>query len=210
MTTDFFANKQLFFDRWAPFYDFLLTTVIYQAVHNRILDFVRFSTLPIHVLDLGCGTGKLLFRLARTYPELTGVGLDLSPEMIRQAQQANQVQPWRDRVSFLEGNATQLPFADQQFTAVFSSISFLHYPDPEAVFQEVARVLQPGGKFYWADYTRREARPGDFIVPISPGGLRLYSPKQRTELGRQTGLRVVNHHYLINRVLLTIFESAIA
>lgn len=92
MTTDLFSQKKTFFDRWAPNYDFLLTTIFYQSVHRRLLSYV---SLPegAKILDLGCGTGRLLERLASQFPDLTGIGLDLSPEMLRQAREKNQHHP---------------------------------------------------------------------------------------------------------------------
>ena len=88
MNRDIFSNKEKFFDLWAPHYDFLLTTVFYQAVHKRLLEYVELPEQP-NVLDLGCGTGRLLNRLATQFPTLRGTRLDLSAKMLHQAQQGN-------------------------------------------------------------------------------------------------------------------------
>jgi hypothetical protein len=64
-------------------------------------------------------------------------------------------------------------------------------------------VLQPGGQFYLVDPTARLA--GTQRVAISPGGLRLYSPEVREQLGAKVGLSCSDHHYLLGSVLLTIF-----
>ncbi|MEB3310652.1 MAG: class I SAM-dependent methyltransferase [Snowella sp.] len=201
MTNSFFTQKINFFDRWAPFYDFLLTTVFYQAIHQRILDYVQFSQSAM-VLDLGCGTGKLLNRLAQNFPQLQGVGVDLSPGMLRQARAENRHHP---RLIFCEGNAESLPFADTQFDAVFNTISFLHYPDPQQVFVEVARILAPQGYFYLADYVGTGTNQK---FPLSPGGLRFYSAQQREALGNNAGLRCLGHHYLLGSVMLSIFQRS--
>ncbi len=86
MTRILISNKEKFFDRWAPNYDFLLTSVFYQAVHKRLIEYVELPEQP-NVLDLGCGTGRLLNRLATEFPALQGTGLDLSAEMLHQARQ---------------------------------------------------------------------------------------------------------------------------
>ncbi len=199
MTDSFLHQKRIFFDRWANFYDFLLTTVIYQAIHRRLLSYV---TLPpqAQVLDLGCGTGRLLNRLGEQYPDFLGIGLDLSAEMIKQARRSNTHHP---QLIFLRGEATALPFGNGQFDAVFNTISFLHYPNPQRVLTEIRRVLQPEGYFYLVDYT--VAQSGQFS--ISPGGLRLYSPQKREEMGQGVGLSCQGHHYLFGRVLLTLFKA---
>lgn len=203
MSEQFFQRKQTFFDRWARNYDILLTTPFYQAFHKRLLTYADFPR-DGHVLDLGCGTGKLFKRLGKLYPELTGVGLDLSPEMLAQAQRKN---IHGDRLSFVQGNAEAQPFPENTFDAAFNTISFLHYLHPETVLEEVQRVLKPGGQFYLADYGKGELCQGDGF-PFSPGGLRFYSRTERTAMGKRVGLETVAHHYLMFGVLLTIFQKS--
>jgi ubiquinone/menaquinone biosynthesis C-methylase UbiE len=202
MTEAIFAQKQQLFDRWAINYDCLLTTIFYQAVHKRLLTFVELSEQP-NVLDLGCGTGRLLNRLATKFTHLKGTGLDLSPVMIKQARRTNQNRP---KLIFIQGNVEALPFAKEQFEAVFNTISFLHYPNPEKVLSEVYQVLKKGGKFYLADYSVGEILPKGFF-PFSPGGLHFYSRRQREIMGQNAGFNKISHHYLLNQVVLTIFEK---
>ena len=202
MTSDIFNRKQKFFDRWAPNYDWIFTTIFYQAIHKRLLDYVEFPHEP-NVLDMGCGTGRLLHRLASQFPTLKGIGLDLSSEMLRQARQRNQ---YRERLIYKQGNVESLPFAEGQFDAVFSTISFLHYPHPQQVFLEVSRVLRPGGCFYLVDYKAMK-ETGTSSVPFSPNGIRFYSQKQREQFGTVAGLECVGHYYLLGLVMLTIFAK---
>ncbi len=206
--TSFFEQKTDFFDRWAPGYDCLLTTVFYQAIHQRLLDYVSLPA-QAQVLDLGCGTGKFLNRLAARFPDLRGLGLDLSPVMLRQARRKNQHHP---RLIFCPGNAESIPSGDakgtasaaRQFDAVFNTISFLHYPDPQRVFQEIARVLRPQGKFYLADYSPRCLGSS---LSLTPGGLKFYSAQKRQELAQTSGLQCQGHYYLLGPVLLSIFTQ---
>ncbi|MGB7444103.1 MAG: methyltransferase domain-containing protein [Coleofasciculaceae cyanobacterium] len=200
MSIDFFGKKQQLFDLWAPNYDCLLTTVFYQAVHKRLLEYVELKEQG-NVLDLGCGTGRLLNRLAQKFPHLQGTGLDLSGKMIEQAKQQNQ---YEERLVYRQGNGESMPFADNQFDAVFNTISFLHYPNPLLVLSEVSRILRPDGRFYLVDYSFREDL-GLSYFPLSPGGLRFYSPQQRERLGTEVGLTCLEHQYLLCRVVLTIF-----
>ncbi|MGC9502881.1 class I SAM-dependent methyltransferase [Baaleninema sp.] len=203
MTSSFFEGKRQFFDIWASNYDFLLTTVVYQAVHQRLLEFVELPPSP-RVLDLGCGTGRLLDRLARTYPDLQGTGLDLSSEMIQQARKRN---AFGDRLDFEVGNVERLPFDAEQFDAVFCTVSFLHYPRPEVAIAEIDRLLKPGGRFYWVDYLPFPGFGDNSIYPVSPGGLRLYTKLQREDFAKPIGWRCQGHHHLLFRIVLTIFSK---
>ncbi|GET40168.1 class I SAM-dependent methyltransferase [Microseira wollei] len=169
-------NKQQLFDRWAPAYDILFPSVFYQAIHKRLLEYVELPR-EAQVLDIGCGTSRLLDRLASQEPTLQATGLDFSAAMIRQARAHNRHRP---RIIFLEGNATALPFGENQFDAVFNTLSFLHYDSPEQVFQQVSRVLRPNGRFYLVDITtRRQSESESAYIPVSPGGVRFYSPAAR-------------------------------
>ena len=193
-------QKQQLFDRWAPFYDVLFPSVFYQATHIRLLDYVELPE-NAQVLDLGCGTGRLLDRLAAKYPDLHGTGLDFSAEMLRQARSSNRHRP---RLIFVQGDVVSLRFANGQFDTVFSTLSFLHYSAPEQVFAEVYRVLRPGGRFYLAD-PAPVASTGAWHLPVSPKGIRLYSQNMRQHMGMQAGLDCIKHRFLLGPTLLTIF-----
>lgn len=190
-------QKKQFFDRWARSYDFLLTTVVYQAIHKRLLEYIDLPAKST-VLDLGCGTGRLLKRLATQFPTLKGIGCDFSQQMIQQAREQNQ---HKSQLIFIQGNAEHLPFTEGQFDAIFNTISFLHYPEPESVFSEISRVLKPQGHYYLVDPILSSLSS----FPYSPGGLRFYSRQQREELGQKVCLNCLGHYHLLSTVVLSIF-----
>ena len=192
--------KQIFFDRWAPNYDWLLTTIFYQSIHRRLLSFIDLSHL-VNILDLGCGTGKLLNRLVQDNPAIKGIGLDFSPEMIKQARNNKK---YRSQLIFIQGNAESMPFANNQFDAVFNSISFLHYRYPQRVFAEISRVLKPQGHYYLADWQGLNCH----YFPFSPGGIHFYSLQQRENLGLAVGLDCLGHYNLLAGVWLSIFSKS--
>ena len=200
MTDNFYQQKENFFNLWAPYYDCLLTTVFYQAIHQRLLKYVELEE-NASVLDIGCGTGRLMDRLAAKFPNVKGIGLDISPLMLRRARAQNR---FRKRLIFVSGNTESLSFAEEQFNAVFCTMSFLHYPHPEQVLAQVSRVLAHGGRFYLVDGYR-----GENNHPISVPGIgeiRLYNQQQREQLGTEASLSCLAHHYLLPGILLTIFS----
>jgi ubiquinone/menaquinone biosynthesis C-methylase UbiE len=204
MSNNFFTQKQSFFDQWANNYDCLLTTIFYQAVHQRIFDYITLNDHG-YILDLGCGTGKLFQRIAKQIPTLSGVGLDLSANMIKQAESNNK---FPDRITFKQGNAENLPFEDYIFDGVFNTISFLHYPNPQKVFNEVSRVLKNDAYFYLADYSISH-NCSNSSIPFSPGGLKFYSPQTRENFANNANLICEGHHYLLAGVLLSVFRKKV-
>ncbi|MFM7450719.1 MAG: class I SAM-dependent methyltransferase [Leptolyngbyaceae cyanobacterium] len=196
-------QKQHLFDQWAPSYDWLLPTVFYQAIHQRLLEFIQLPDHP-QVLDLGCGTGRLLNRLADRFPDLMGTGLDFSPQMIRQARQTNHHHP---RLIFVEGDVEALPFVAGQFDAIVNTISFLHYLHPDRVLSEVHRVLRHNCPFYLVDFAASRWQ-FDTVQITLPGNIHFYSPRQREQMGYRAGFQGIRHQYLLGPVLLTKFLKA--
>lgn len=196
-------KKEKLFDLWAPSYDWIFPSVFYQAVHQRLLEYVELPE-SARVLDLGCGTGKLLGRLADRFPDLQGTGLDFSEEMLSQAKLRGL---HRDRLTYVGGNVESLPFDASQFDAAFSTISFLHYPQPQTVLAEVSRVLRIGGRFYLVDSVPPRWCGSTLSLPISQGGITLYGREVRAQLGEAVGLTAIAHRYLLTPVVLTIFEK---
>ena len=107
-----------------------------------------FATL----LDAGCGTAPMLSLLVEEYPDAHFTGLDLTPEMIKQAKSKG-----LRNAQFVVGDCEAMPFEDASFDVVINSQSFHHYPNPQAFFDEAARVLKPGGMLVLRDNTGSKA-----------------------------------------------------
>lgn len=195
-------DKTDFFNGWAASYDWLIPSVFYQAVHQRLFSYGQWPDRAT-VLDVGCGTGKLLNRLATVRPDITGFGIDFSPEMLEQARRKNS---HGDRLQFVLGNVKALPFEANQFTGVFCVMSFLHYPEPVLALREMARVLAPQGTLYLADVSPPLWATADTITQgVTPHGVHFYTAQAREALGSSAGLRGDRHDYLLGPVLLTRF-----
>lgn len=94
------------------------------------------------VLDLGCGSGWLVRRLAATATKGRVVGIDVSDEMVRRAQSAS---AGFSNVEFLQGTAEVIPAPPQSFTRILSVESAYYWHDPARGVREMFRVLEPGG-----------------------------------------------------------------
>src|SRR5262249_22588363 len=92
------------------------------------------------VLDSGTGTGALAFALSPLVREV--VGVDVVPALLEQARARSGEFP---NVTFLEGDATQLPFAGSSFDVAASHKTLHHIARPELAVAELARVTRSGG-----------------------------------------------------------------
>ena len=105
------------------------------------------------VLDVACGPGILSAAIAKSARDV--VAFDLTPQMLKKtAQRCSEA--GLDNVTFREGNAAELPFADATFDAVVTRLSVHHFDQPSRVIEEIFRVLRPGGSFVMADVISSE------------------------------------------------------
>ena len=122
-------------------------------LHHQIADRTADLALtcvraPRRILDVGCGTGYLLARLAARVPQAEALaGIDAAPAMIRAAQ----ARAIDGRLRFVAGTAERLPWPAATFDLVVSTTSFDHWADQRAGLAQCARVLAPGGCIVLAD-----------------------------------------------------------
>ena len=139
------AAIRTMFDRIAPRYD-LLNHVLSGGIdvrwRRRCIDAVGGRRL----LDVCSGTGDLLIEFLRQDPARTGVGVDLSVEMLALGRTKLRRNALDGRGRMLAGDAEELPVAGARFDAVTVAFGIRNVGDPRAALREMARVLRPGGR----------------------------------------------------------------
>ena len=100
------------------------------------------------VLDVACGGGNVVCAFAGTVRHATGI--DMTPAMLDRARAVARDKALAN-VSWDQGQATSLPYADGAFTVVVTRFSFHHFIEPLAVLREMIRVCAPRGRVLVAD-----------------------------------------------------------
>ncbi len=134
-------------DRIAGSYNDLFTGITDRAI-SPLLDAAQVRA-GARLLDVAAGPGRLTGAAAARGPLATGC--DLSPAMVSLARRLN-----RD-IRFDEASADALPYADGSFDAAVCAFGLGHFPDPESVMAELARVVAPGGFValsWWEGFSR--------------------------------------------------------
>ena len=128
------------FHRQAGEYD--RHTSVQKRVVDRLVSLVgeHVSGAPSKVLDIGCGTGRLLALLNRQYPQARQYGLDLAYNMIRHARER-----LGDDTVLLQGDAEQLPFRPESFDLAVSSSTLQWLDDLGPFFRQCRLVVKDGG-----------------------------------------------------------------
>lgn len=141
-------EQQAHYDRIAALYATSLSyphTQEYNAyLDDALLDVIDDAVLGT-VAEICCGRGEAFQLLGGRIKR--GVGVDISPAMLRAAQAENAGLPF----VFIQGDATTLPLADAAFDSVFMLGGIHHVGNRAGLFAEIARILKPGGLFYFRE-----------------------------------------------------------
>lgn len=118
------------------------------------------------VLDLGCGTGTLLQALVARQSDARFTGIDPDPRVLALARR--RLRRSARRVELVEGYAQDLPFPNEAFDQVVSTLIFHHLPDPVkvAALREVRRVVVPHGRFLLVDFGTPPSRVAQVLLDI--------------------------------------------
>lgn len=127
-------------DRFLPFYDLLTKVMGVGRIHRDLVEHAELSAGQ-RVLEVGCGTGNLSVAAHRSVPGIELTATDPDPLALRRARRKS-----RD-ITFDQAFAEKLPYADESFDRVLSSLMLHHLADDvkAAALAEIRRVTAPGG-----------------------------------------------------------------
>ena len=110
------------------------------------------------VLEVGSGPGYLGLEWLKGTEGTTLKCLDIDENMIATARKHANEYGLSHRVEYIKADASQMPFEDEHFDAVFSNCSLHEWAHPEPILNEINRVLKPGGRYCIIDL-RRDMKP---------------------------------------------------
>jgi ubiquinone/menaquinone biosynthesis C-methylase UbiE len=109
------------------------------------------------VLDIGCGPGDVMLRLAAARPSVRITAIDGSEAMIALARRAVQSAALKARMTLLQACIPGLPLPEHSFDAILSKDLLHHLPDPMVLWSEARRLGCPGAAIYVMDLLRPES-----------------------------------------------------
>ena len=168
----------------------------FRYIENQIAEYIRTllhanATDSLHVIDLGCGVGSTLCRLARQLP-IKGTGITLSPVQAKLAEEKASANSLSQQLQFIEGDFCELPSNIATMDFAYAIESFVHTPDPLRFFRECSRIVRPGGLLAICDDFRQPKNPLEATKAIEQfcSGWHvntLISPEQLYKLAKDGG-----------------------
>ena len=164
--TDNYRYPALILDWLTPVYDLFVRLFMSEKRFKRDL-ITRAHIAPGHrVLDLGAGSGTLAIMIKQTRPKVQIIGLDGDPGILAFARE--KASRAGVEITFDPGDATALPYLNESFDRVVSSLVFslLSREDKQRAVREAYRVLRSGGELHIADFGSPHTRWGRLVAPV--------------------------------------------
>ena len=140
------------------------------------------------VLDVGCGGGANVRALLDLADQVTGV--DYSEVSVEKSRKVNRKAIDAGRCQILRADAMELPFPDGVFDMVTAFETVYFWPDLRICFENVHRVLKPGGKFLICNEADGEHDKDNKWTEIIEG-MTIYTGGQLREILQQAGFREI-------------------
>jgi ubiquinone/menaquinone biosynthesis C-methylase UbiE len=141
-------DNRSYYDEFAAWYEKERHHGYHRLIDDLQVDLLSPAVAGSDVLEVGCGTGLLLERVAPVARSARGI--DLSPGMLQQARERG--------LDVVEGCATDLPFEDETFDVVYSFKVLAHVEDIRSAVRECCRVTRPGGALFLEFYNPHSLR----------------------------------------------------
>lgn len=142
------TDNTRYYDAFSSTYDEGRDRGYHKLIDDQAAAIVRRVAVGRSVLEVGCGTGLVMQRVARFAARVQGI--DVSPGMLAHARLRG--------LDVHEGSATALPFADGEFDVVYSFKVLAHIDPVAPALAEMARVTRPGGHLVFDAYNRDSLR----------------------------------------------------
>lgn len=201
------TDNRSYYDEFSAGYDRGRDVGYHKLIDDQAAALVRRVGEGKRVLEVGCGTGLVLERIAAFASEAKGI--DLSPGMLAHAKSRG--------LDVREADCTRLPFDDASFDVACSFKVLAHVPDFDAAVAEMVRVVRPGGHLVLDIYNRSSIRylikrwfgPRKTSTAFDEAAIetRFWNLEEalahvpaHTNLVDVAGIRVLTPHPLLNRL----------
>ena len=190
------SKNRTFFDTWAKTYDWKPFQFWMKKFQEPVIKELKELPAETRILDVGCGTGELLFSLWKQGKKNI-FGVDLSEKMLLKAKEK-----LPKEIFLQQGNVEHLPFADNTFDYAISTEAFHHYPNQQKALEEMKRMVKKSKR-------EKDENRGKIIITdinffwkgihwlferFEPGCVKVNSRREMLKLFQEVGLQEIRQH----------------
>lgn len=183
------------FSEVAPVYD-LMNDLMSLGIHRLWKkEFVKLilESNHNHILDVGGGTGDIAFKLKEKNTKLKTYVFDINKQMILKGKERSLDLGYLNNITWILGNAENLPFKDNYFCAYTTAFCFRNLTNIAEALKEAYRVLKKGGKFYCLEFSKVE---NDTLAKL----YKLWSFKVIPKIGQIMAKNKNAYQYLVESI----------
>lgn len=163
-------------------------------LNKKCIDLLKLKCTNT-VLEIGPGNGAFVKYLLNQGERISYTGLDLSPEMVTEANQINKHIISLGFVSFEQGNSQKMDFEDNEFDKIFTVHTLYFWDNPRAHLSEIRRVLKKSGTFCIAFGNSKFMQK----LPFVKYGFALYDEESASKIILESGFYIENSYKYIER-----------
>jgi ubiquinone/menaquinone biosynthesis C-methylase UbiE len=168
-----FEKNRKAYDKKADHYDSTLDGQFTEKFKKLLMENISINEND-SVLDVGCGNGTLLSRIAEL-KTINGFGIDVSPQMIKNASRRHPA------FRFITSGCEEIPFEDNSMDIITVCAAYHHFPRVDVFAREAKRLLKPKGNLYIAEVSFPPIirHIANIFLPLSKAGdVKFYSSKE--------------------------------
>lgn len=130
----------------------------FESVNTAfVTDAIDLDPHAIKVLDVGTGTARIPILMCQQRPQYLITGVDLAQSMLILGQRNVEEAGLNQRIRLERVDSKRMPYPDLEFDMIVSNSLVHHIPDPLLLFQEIKRLVRPGGAILIRDLIRPES-----------------------------------------------------
>ncbi len=195
----FIQKNRKFFNIVAKHYDNQLLKNWFMKALKKIIKRINIKE-GSKILDIGCGTGNLLYLLEKENKDLSLYGIDISKNML------NIAKTKLKKSNLILSSAENIDFKDDSFDIVFSTEAFHHYSDYSKIMNNIHKILKKNGRLIVLDVDFGFILNKIFHF-IEPGNNKMHSSLEFRKLFMQHNFMNIKQKRINMFFILTIGEK---